>query len=233
MLKIFHKILIVVLASLMLVSCGGTPPPTQDINAVMTAAISTMVVSFFETQTAMAPLATPTLEPSLTPVPTATVIIPTATFPPPPTAVIVYNTPVLLGTAVPIKTLGTPGTVVTATIDPSSLGSGCNNLAFIRDVAVPPGTVLKPGENFTRIWKVQNTGTCPWMFQYSLVLVSGEEFSAGGTKLGRQVAVNDWSEISLNMDAPNKEGKYVSYWRLSDNTKPFGATLVVSFEVVK
>jgi hypothetical protein len=230
--KLIYKMLIGIMASLLLVSCGGSATPTQDVNAVMTAAISTMVASFFETQTASVPLATPTLIPSLTPIPTATIIVPTATFLPPPTAVIIYNTPIL-GTVAPVITLGTPGTFVTATINPSSLGSGCNNLAFIRDVTIPAGTVLKPGENFTKTWKVQNIGTCPWMYQYRLVIVSGDEFSAGSTKLDKQVTVNDWSEISLNMDAPNKEGNYVAYWRLSDGTNAFGATLVVSFQVVK
>lgn len=230
--KILYKTLVIFLASMLLVSCGGTASPTQDVNAVMTAAINTMVASFFTTQTASVPLATPTLAPSLTPVPTATIVYPTATLPPPPTAVIIYSTPVL-GTAVPTLTLGTPGTFVTATVNPVSLGSGCNNLAFIRDVTIPAGTTLKPGENFTKTWKVQNTGTCPWMYQYRMVLVSGEEFSAGSTKLDRQVTVNDWSEISLNMDAPNKEGTYTAYWRLSDGVNAFGATLVLTFQVVK
>jgi hypothetical protein len=231
--KTICKILTLITTSLLLVSCTGAATPTQDVNAVMTAAISTMVSSFFETQTASVPLVTPTLEPSLTPTPTAT-IPPTITFPPPPTAVIVYNTPVpILKTVAPINTLGTPGTVVTATINPSALGSGCNNLYFIRDVTIPAGTILKPGENFTKTWKVQNIGTCPWMYQYRLVLVSGDEFSAAGEKLGKKVDLNSWAEVSLNMDAPNKEGKYIAYWRMSDGSKPFGATLVVSFEVVK
>jgi hypothetical protein len=230
--KISYKILVLVLASFMLVSCAGAATPTQDVNAIMTAAISTMVASFFETQTAIVPTVTLTPEPSQTPIPTATMIVPTATFPPPPPAVIVYNTPVV-GTLVPINTLGTPGTFVTATINPANLGSGCNNLFFIRDVTIPAGTILKPGENFTKTWKVQNIGTCPWMYQYKLVLVSGEEFSAATTKLGKKVDLNSWAEVSLNMDAPNKEGSYIAYWRMSDGSKPFGATLVVSFEVVK
>ena len=230
--KLYYKTLVLVLAAFVLVSCGGAATPTQDVNAVMTAAISTMVSSFFETQTASVPQATPTLVPSLTPIPTATVILPTATFPPPPTAVIIYSTPIV-GTIAPTMTLGTPGTIVTATINPSTLGSGCNNLFFIRDVTIPAGTTLKPGENFTKTWKVQNTGTCPWTYQYSLVLVSGEEFGVGPTKLQKVVDVYGWADVSLNMDAPNKEGDYVAYWRMSDGTNPFGATLAVSFKVVK
>ena len=223
---------ILLITGFLLAACAGNAAtPTQDVNIVMTSAINTMVASFFLTQTAAVPPATATPLPSTTPLPTATIPpLPTATFPPPPTAVIIYPT---LTTPLATVTLGTPGTVVTATINPASLGSGCNNLGFIRDVTIPSGTVLKPGENFTKTWKVQNTGTCEWLYQYSLVLVSGPEFSAGGTKLGKIVTVGDWSELSLNMDAPNKEGDYVAYWRLSDGVKPFGATLEVSFKVVK
>lgn len=100
-------------------------------------------------------------------------------------------------------------------------------------MTIPAGTSLKPNETFIKIWKVQNTGSCEWLYQYRLVLISGPEFSAGNTKLGKIVTVGDWSELSLEMDAPSKEGDYVAYWRLSDGVKPFGATLEVSFKVVK
>jgi hypothetical protein len=50
-----RRILVVMLISLILVSCGGQVPasPTPDINAVLTSAIGTVAASFFETQTAL------------------------------------------------------------------------------------------------------------------------------------------------------------------------------------
>ena len=230
--KYLNRIMISTLIAFILAACGETAPP-QDVNAIMTSAVSSMVASFFETQTAMVPLSTPTPEPSMTPLPSPTIIYPTSTFAPLPTATFISYTPTL-GTAAPTVTLGTPGTVVTATTNPALLGSGCNNMAFIRDVTVPAGTVVKPKEDFVKTWKVQNTGTCPWLYQYHLVSISENDFGAGEIKIQKLVEVNDWSELSAPLTAPNTPGTYTSYWRLVDaDGKFFGATLVVSFDVVE
>jgi hypothetical protein len=124
--------------------------------------------------------------------------------------------------------------LATATVNPSLLAVGCNNLAFIRDVTIPAGTVIKKNQDFTKTWKVQNTGTCNWMYQYGLVLLSGDRYGGKDTKIQRLVTVNDWSEVSVNMTAPNKPGKYTNYWRMTDlNGVMFGATLSVSFVVAE
>src|SRR3989304_1723016 len=114
--KYINGIIVGILLALTLTACGETAP-TQDVNAIMTSAVSSMVASFFETQTAMVPLSTPTPLPSLTPLPSPTIIYPTSTFAPLPTATYIYYTPTL-GTVGPTATLGTPGTVVTATTNP-------------------------------------------------------------------------------------------------------------------
>jgi hypothetical protein len=126
------------------------------------------------------------------------------------------------------------GTRPTPTIDPSTLGSGCNNLAFIRDVTFPAGTTVQRGTDFVKTWKVQNTGTCPWLYQYRLVLISGDDYGAGDTKLQKKVEVNSWTELSLNLTAPKVAGTYNSYWRLADaDNVPFGATLVLNIVVIE
>jgi hypothetical protein len=117
-------------------------------------------------------------------------------------------------------------------VNPGALAYGCNNLAFIRDVTVPPGTVFLKGESFTKTWKVQNTGTCNWMYQYQLVLFSGDALGGENFKIQKKVTPNDWNELSINLEAPKNPGTYSSYWRLQDSEgHMFGATLVVSIKV--
>ena len=230
--KYSNGIMIGALIAFILTACGEATP-TQDVNVIMTSAVSSMVASFFETQTALVTPTTPTPAPSMTPLPSPTIIYPTSTFAPLSTATFIYYSPTP-GTVAPTVTLGTPGTVVTATTNPALLGSGCNNMAFIRDVTVPAGTVVKPKEDFVKIWKVQNTGTCPWLYQYRLVSISNDDFGAGEIKLQKLVEVNDWSELSAPLTAPNTPGTYTSYWRLADaDGKFFGVTLVLSFDVVE
>lgn len=222
-----------VLMTIFIAACGaGTEQSAaDDVDSLMTAAVGTMVSSLFETQTAMVtpatdtPVPTMTLQPSPTPYPTTTPqLLPSPTF-------IFYTATLSLSTP------GTPtvtGTLPTPTVNSNALAYGCNNLAFIRDVNIPPGTVLKRKEEFTKTWKVQNTGTCNWMYQYRLVLLSGEGQNASVDNLGRQVAVWDWAEVSIQMTAPNHGGTYTSYWRMADGDgHMFGATLTLSFIVAE
>jgi hypothetical protein len=212
-----------------LVSCGGeSEPDGMDMDALLTAAVGTMAESFFETQTAMVTPETPTGTATMTPLPTFTPF-PSGT-PQLATPTFIFYT-ATLGTLTP----GTPtatGTQPTATVNPNLLASGCNNLAFVRDVTMPSGSVVQKRQDFTKTWKVQNTGTCEWMFQYRLVLISGDAGGAESDYIRKQVAVWSWNEVSVFGTAPNSLGTYTSYWRMADGAgRPFGETLVLSFVV--
>lgn len=225
---------VIVSLSLILVflaSCGGeSEPQGMDVDALLTAAVGTMAASIFETQTAMVTPETPTGTSAMTPLPTFTPF-PSGT-PQLATPTFIFYT-ATLGTLTP----GTPtatGTQPTATVNPALLASGCNNLAFIRDVNMPSGTVLQKEEGFTKTWKVQNTGTCNWMYQYRLVLLSGDAAGAESGYIGKQVAVWSWAEVSVSGTAPKKPGTYTSYWRMADGAgRMFGATLTLSFVVAQ
>lgn len=224
-----RKILItLILLSVLAVACGNSDAPaTQDVNAIYTSAIGSMVASFFDTQTALAPTSTAIPSPTIPPPPSNTFI-------PSPSASATYAYLYPAWTNTPYFTPSPTGTLNTPTVDPSLLAFGCNNLAFITDVTIPSGTILTPRQNFTKTWKVANTGTCPWLYQYSLLPLSGSSFDAGPTKLGRLVEAGHWADVSINMDAPKSEGTYTSYWRMADaNGDMFGASLMVSFVVAK
>jgi hypothetical protein len=222
--KHINRIMIATLTVLILTACGGTEP-TQDVNAIMTSAVSSMVASFFETQTALVPIPTPTLVPSMTPLPSPTIIYPTSTLGP-------TLTPVYILYSITPGTITPTGTLPTSTVNSSALAVGCNNLAFIRDVTIPAGTVIEKNQSFRKTWKVQNTGTCDWMYQYSLVLVGGDAPGGSNSKIQKTVPVWSWSELSVDLEAPKKPGTYTSSWRLSNGQSLFGATLTVSFVVL-
>jgi hypothetical protein len=221
---------ILLLTAALLSACGSAPQTPADTNVI----VGTMVAAFFETQTAMVTPVTETPVPTITPLPTLTPFASTPlaspTFPPLPTATFIYYTFTPVTTLTAIAT----GTYVTATVNPNTLASGCNNLAFIHHETIPPGTLFSPGENFDKTWTVQNTGTCEWVYQYHVVFIGGEDMGAGSFILRKVVSPGNWTELTVNMDAPNKEGVYNSYWRMADaNGNLFGATLVVNIEVKK
>jgi hypothetical protein len=226
--KIARKSLILFLAGLLLVSCTGQVPtdaPTADISGLLTAGVGTAVANFYETQTAIAPPATmtasitPLPQPTSSPIalpPTVGVVVASPTFP------YVYLSP-------------TPtGTFYTPTPNPASLASGCNNLAFLQDVTIPSGTVMQPGQAFTKEWKVANTGTCTWDWSYRVVFVSGSSMNGQSVHPNQDIPVGKWTTLRVPMEAPGTEGSYTGYWQLSDNTgKTFGSLLGVSIVVNK
>src|SRR5512142_1915405 len=71
-----RSFLAMVLIGLLLVSCGApaAPQATPDINSTIAAAAQTMAGSLFQTQTALAPVATNTVPPSPTSLPTTTAL---------------------------------------------------------------------------------------------------------------------------------------------------------------
>ncbi len=85
MYKKISKLLSLALAAFMLASCAGEAP-TEQVDVVMTAAIHTMVASFFETQTALVTPVTETATstqtpfPTVTPFPSATTVFASPTF---------------------------------------------------------------------------------------------------------------------------------------------------------
>ncbi len=214
--------------SLLVTACGSSIAASTpvDADAVSTSLVGTLVASLFQTRTALAPrplpsnTATPAALPPLT-VPTA--ITATSTY---------LYLPPTLGIFTPTFTPSVTGTVFTPTVDPNTLAYGCNNLVFVRDVTIPAGTTMKPGEDFGKTWKVANTGTCDWMYQYAIVLISGDAMSGKTTKLNRVVTAGHWAELTVQMGAPKSPGTYTAYWRLSDaDGHMFGASLAVSVVV--
>jgi hypothetical protein len=222
--KYLTSILIMILIAVILTACTGEESPTESTDVLMTSAVGTMVASFFGTQTAMYTPPAPTSTPTYTPLPSPTVIYPTATLGPTPTPTYIYYsaTP---GTIIPTGTLPTP------TVNSASLAVGCNNLAFVRDVNIPSGTVFEINQAFTKTWKVENTGTCDWKPLYILVSAGGDTLDGETMRIQKSVQVGSWSELSVELNAPKEPGKYTSYWRLSDGQNMFGATLGVTIVV--
>jgi hypothetical protein len=219
-----RMLILLLIPGILLSSCGPQEPgqPTPDMNAILTAGVGTFAASIFQTQTAMVPPAT--LTPTVTPTATVTplsLLSPTASA----TQFILVAPQVTLVVATP--------TGPTLTPNPNTLGSGCNNLLLINDVDVPAGTVINPEEQFTKSWKVANTGTCDWVYRYHLVHISGDD--VGGmdpVSLGKVIPPGKWTQLTITLRAPKAPGKYTSYWRFADQSGTvFGSTLGVSIVV--
>jgi hypothetical protein len=119
--------------------------------------------------------------------------------------------------------------------------STCDKAAFVTDVNYPDGTSLASGTPFTKIWRVQNVGTCTWTTSYKLVFAGGDIMgaSASAFNLPTSVAPGGTIDLSVNLTAPITTGEYNGYWKLrnaSGTDFGFGASgtypLLVKIKVV-
>lgn len=195
-------ILALLISAILMGACtlfvGPAPTPTTDINQIQTQAAQTVVAQL----TQSAPQATTT----------ATLGVPTETTPPTATATqSPTNTPEPTSTNTPTPTATNP--------PPTPTPQPCNWATFVRDVTVPDNSVMLPGSDFTKTWRLENIGTCNWTSGYDLVWVDGERMGAPrSVPLPETVRPGEEVNLSVNMVAPNVPGTYRSHWMLRSVT---------------
>jgi len=134
-------------------------------------------------------------------------------------------------TLTPTETL-TPLPTETATPEATATPVECNNSAYISDMSVTDGTVMAPGQEFIKTWKVKNTGTCSWITGYRINYAYGEKMGGLSTPLAAEVAPGAVAEISIQLKAPLKSGNYFANWKLANNNGVFfGEGLTVAITV--
>ncbi len=83
------------------------------------------------------------------------------------------------------------------------------------DVTIPDDTVISAGQSFTKIWRLQNSGTCTWSKAYAVAFFSGDQMGASvSVNLAGDVAPGQSVDIAVDMVAPNKAGKYQGNWKM-------------------
>ncbi len=137
-----------------------------------------------------------------------------------------------------VQSLSDVSVTPTVTVTPEGLDQtqtaqvGCTNQAsFISDVTIPANSYLTGGSNFTKIWRVQNTGTCDWI-GYQLVHASGDLMGASSPQAIPMVNAGGNADLSVDMTAPGSPGTYTANWKIraSDGTV-FGPDLYVTIIV--
>ena len=93
-----------------------------------------------------------------------------------------------------------------------------NNADFVADVTIPDGTSIKPGEQFTKTWRLRNTGKCTWGTGYRLAYVDGPTMAAQAfAELTQEIQPNQTSDISVVFTAPREAGAVKSRWQMQDS----------------
>ena len=174
---------------LLISACGAstTPEPTPDIAAVRTSAASTVESRFTLTAAAF----TPTPQP-----------IPTETDIPEPEE--------------PTAT-ATEASAVVITNEEGTPVELCDSLSYVADVTVQDDTIMSPGQDFIKTWRVKNTGACPWGAGYVLTYAGyADEMAGQFIAMTEVIQPGDEVEVSVQFKAPDDAGEYLSAWTMQN-----------------
>jgi len=120
---------------------------------------------------------------------------------------------------------GTPAAVPTSTFviptyTPEGAGEPtpeiCDQVKFIKDVTIPDEMDIAPGERFTKTWRLQNAGSCPWGIGYLLYFESGDILGGPTSQdlTSETIQPGETMDISVDLVAPDETGTYQGFWKL-------------------
>lgn len=91
----------------------------------------------------------------------------------------------------------------------------CDRALFITDVTVEDGSEFIAGEEFEKVWRMKNTGSCTWTTNYDLVFDSGDALGGDSTvSFPGTISPGSQVDISIDLKAPNSPGSYKGTWQL-------------------
>jgi hypothetical protein len=136
--------------------------------------------------------------------------------------------------------LTTPAPLATKA-PPTAPGTGsaqCTAGAALVSETVPDGAIFNPGAIFTKIWRIQNTGTCGWDSKWKIVYKSGDLMGGtpGGYPFPLAAAPGQTVDVPVIFTAPTAPGHYRGYWLLQsqwgttfgdDSGNPYWVDIVV------
>ncbi len=216
---------ILIILALTLTACGGKTATEAEATAVdpaaiFTSAAATVAAQLTETAIAFSPTPEPATATS-TSLPTATLVQLTTPLP---------NLTATLLPGLPTATLSIPPTPGGPICDEMKYGSPV-------DVTIPDGTVMEPGEDFYKIWRIYNTGVCTWDDGYQLVVLSGTaslDSPQPAWEVTDSIAPGEVVDIGVHLTAPLAEGEVQNCFIMqNDRGVYFGGVLCVIIDVQK
>ncbi|KAK7072916.1 hypothetical protein SK128_013618 [Halocaridina rubra] len=132
--------------------------------------------------------------------------------------------------------------------DSMSDGAGCvatrgYDALYLKDITFPDGSVVAPGTEFVKTWRVVNNGVIPWNEKTTLCKWSQVRFrgSPAGWKLKpsmKRVACpplepGQEGDISITFTAPSEPGWYATHWRFCQRGRVFGNQMWCAIHVVE
>lgn len=91
-------------------------------------------------------------------------------------------------------------------------------MALVRDITIGDGESVPPSTRFLKTWRVQNTGDEQWPPGCSLRFTHGDRLGPHDRVLVDSLHPGEVTDISVEMESPEKAGIYQGQWRMSTAT---------------
>ncbi|HMB24250.1 MAG TPA: NBR1-Ig-like domain-containing protein, partial [Anaerolineales bacterium] len=106
-------------------------------------------------------------------------------------------------------------TATLAPVTPTTSPASCDKAELVSDVTLPAGTVLLPGSNVTKTWRIRNAGTCTWTPSYGWTFVSGDLMDAPlSNTFAYDILPGETFDLYVSFFVPYTSGHYQSFWKL-------------------
>lgn len=114
-------------------------------------------------------------------------------------------------------------------------------MAFVGDLnlddqnmTAPP--VLQPNQQFSKGWRLRNTGTCAWQPNFAVAYVNGNrdgaQMQGQPVQLFKTVPPGETIDVTANLVAPNAYGTFQGFWKMRDDAgQYFGEVFWVGIQV--
>ena len=117
-------------------------------------------------------------------------------------------------------------TVENVVIPEPTPASCIHSMTYIADLnlddanmTAPP--IMAPGQNFSKGWRLQNSGTCAWEADFALAYVNGNRIEAamGGSAVpvGRTVQPGESVDLYAQLQAPQTYGTFQGFWQMRNS----------------
>lgn len=102
--------------------------------------------------------------------------------------------------------------------EPDQTQACTDRARFVDDITIPDGTVIRPGQTFTKTWRLANEGTCTWTTDYAIVFLQGTRMSKEAQlNLPAPVLPGDTVDLSVRLTAPETAGSFQADWLLANS----------------
>lgn len=141
-----------------------------------------------------------------------------------PTAALAETSPAPTITPSSLAPASSPATLTAA---PSTGGGAglCEANASLVGETIPDGTIVQPGETFTKVWQIHNSGTCTWDTNWQLIFSSGDLLDGLMVyNIPQPAQPGQTIDVPVILRAPAENGTYTGEWMLKS---PWGESFGV------